>query len=160
MDTSLTWRDGLNFTGKIQNGFTVPMTTDQDLGGDEQGFKPLELMSLSLGGCTAMDVISILLKKRQDVTSFEVQVHTDQAEEFPKVFTQAIITYLVTGHGVEETALQRAIELSATRYCPAQAMLGKSVEIHLQFEIYEDEGNGKKHLVLKGKSNPIQVPSS
>jgi putative redox protein len=72
-----------------------------------------------------MDVISILRKKRQDVTSFEVRVDAPRAEEHPKVFTQAIILYLISGHKVDEAAVRRAIELTAKSYCPAQAMLGK-----------------------------------
>ncbi len=76
-------------------------------GGANDGFRPLELMAVSLAGCTAMDVISILKKKQQAVTAFEVKVQADQAEEFPKVFTRALITYLVTGHSLDETAVRR-----------------------------------------------------
>jgi putative redox protein len=107
-------------------------------------------MAVSLAGCTAMDVISILTKKKQKVTDFEVKVKTERATEFPKVFTHAIITYLVTGHAVDEMALLRSIELSATKYCPAQAMLGKVLPIELVYELYEDEENGKARLAKKG----------
>jgi putative redox protein len=109
------------------------------------------LMAISLAGCTAMDVISILKKKKQEVTSFEVKVHADQAQDFPKVFTQAVITYSITGHAVDETAVVRAIELSSTKYCPAQAMLGKVVPMELVYEIYEDHGNAKKEMMKRGK---------
>ena len=108
-------------------------------------------MAVSLAGCTAMDVASILKKKQQDVTAFEVKVHTSQADEFPRVFTQAAITYLVTGHNLDEAAVLRAIELSATKYCPAQAMLGKVVPMSLEYQIFEDEGHGKTRQVKQGQ---------
>jgi len=108
------------------------------------------LIALGLAGCTAMDVISVLQKKRQNVTRFEVDVDAARAEEHPKVFTNAVITYIVTGSNVEENALLRAIELSATRYCPAQSMLGQVFPIDLRYEIYEDEGNGERRLICQG----------
>lgn len=151
MDAKVTWHHGLSFTGTATTGFEVPLGADPGVGGANDGFRPLELMAVSLAGCTAMDVISILSKKRQEVTSFEVKVETEQASEYPHVFTQAVITYLVTGHSVDEAAVQRAIELSATRYCPAQAMLGKVVPIKLVYEIYEDTGEGKSNLAKQGE---------
>lgn len=157
MNATVAWRQGLSFTGKADTGFEVPLGADPEVGGANDGFRPLELMAVSLAGCTAMDVISILTKKKQEVTAFEVKVHAEQAEEFPKVFTQAVITYLVTGHAVDEAAVLRAIELTATKYCPAQAMLGKVVPMELVYEIYEDEGSGKTRLAKRGKYQPQSV---
>jgi putative redox protein len=150
MNASVTWRQGLSFTGKSDSGYEVPLGAEPEVGGARDGFEPLELMAVSLAGCTAMDVISIMTKKKQEVTGFEVKVKTERAREFPKVFTSATITYLITGHAVNEVALIRSIELSATKYCPAQAMLGKVFPIELVYEIYEDGGNGKKRLATKG----------
>ena len=150
MDAKVTWQQGLSFDGTADTGFEIPLGADPEVGGANDGFRPLELMAVSLAGCTAMDVISLLTKKRQDVSAFEVKVHADRAEEYPKVFTQITITYLVAGHAVDETALRRAIELSATKYCPAQAMLGKVVPMELNYELYEDEGGGRKQLVKLG----------
>jgi putative redox protein len=155
MDAKVTWNQGLNFTGTADTGFEVPLGADPAMGGANDGFRPLELLAVSLAGCTAMDVVSILAKKKQDVTAFEVKVHADRAEEYPKVFTQAVITYLVTGHGVDEAAVLRAIELSATKYCPAQAMLGKVVPMELAYEIYEDVGAGKNRLTKQGTYRPL-----
>jgi putative redox protein len=129
----------------------VPLGAEPEVGGTRDGFEPLELMAVSLAGCTAMDVISILTKKKQKVTGFEVKVKTERATEFPKVFTHAVITYQVTGHEVDAVALERSIELSATKYCPAQAMLGKIFPIDLVYELYEDEGSGKTRLAKKGE---------
>jgi len=156
MNASVDWRQGMSFTGNADTGFDVPLGTDTKLGGASDGFRPLELMAVSLAGCTAMDVISILMKKKQQVTAFKVKVHADQAQEFPKVFTQAVITYLVTGHTVDEAAVLRAIELSVTKYCPVQAMLSKVVPMELVYEIYDDEDNGKTKLVKQGK---YQLPN-
>jgi putative redox protein len=101
-----------------------------------------------------MDVISILKKKQQVVTAFEVTVQADQAQEFPKVFTRALITYLVTGHRLQEAAVRRSIELSATKYCPAQSMLGKVVPMELRYEVYEGESAENRSLVKTGIYTP------
>lgn len=154
MNATVAWRQGMSFTGKAGTGFEVPLGANAEVGGNDDGFRPLELMAVSLAGCTAMDVISILKKKKQEITGFEVKVQADQAEDHPRVFTQAVITYHVTGHAVDDLAVLRAIELSATKYCPAQAMLSKVVPLELVYEIYEEEGSGKKRLAKKGKYQP------
>ncbi len=139
MDAKVTWGDGLSFTGTADTGFTVPLGADPSVGGENDGFRPMELMAISLAGCTAMDVISILQKKRQDVTAFEVHIHAEQAQDHPHVFTRVLVEYLVTGHDVQEAAVERAIELSETKYCPAQAMLRKAVSIEHTYQIREAE---------------------
>lgn len=151
MNINVSWKNGLSFNGFAESGFEVPLGADPKVGGSDDGFRPLELMGISLAGCTAMDVISILRKKQQAVTGFEVKVHADQATEFPKVFTHLVVTYVVTGKNVEESALLRAIDLSATRYCPAQAMLGRVVPMDLSYEIYNEQGE----LVKSGKHVPV-----
>ncbi len=156
MDAKVTWSNGLSFSGTANTGFSVPLGADPSVGGANDGFRPLELMAVSLAGCTAMDVISILSKKRQDVTAFEVQVHADQFDGHPHVFTHAVITYVVVGHAVDEAAVVRAIELSSTRYCPAQAMLAKVFPMTLVYEIYEDKGDGVKELVKRGEWKPAE----
>ncbi len=154
MDAKVTWSQGLSFSGTANTGFTVPLGADPGVGGANDGFRPLELMAVSLAGCTAMDVISILSKKRQDVTSFEAQVQAEQFDGHPHVFTRAVITYQVTGRNVDEAAVIRAIELSATRYCPAQSMLAKVFPMRLIYEIYADNGDGAKELVRQGEWQP------
>lgn len=84
-----------------------------------------------------MDVISILRKKKQNVTAFEVRTHADQAGEHPHVFTHVLVKYIVTGHEVSPAAVERAIELSTTKYCPAMAMLSKAVQINHEYQIIE-----------------------
>jgi len=154
MDAKVTWKQGLSFTGTAETGFEVPLGAEPEVGGLDDGFRPMQLMAVSLAGCTAMDVISIMRKKQQDVTAFEVRTHAERATEHPKVFTHVTLTYVVSGHNVDEKALVRSIELSANKYCPAQGMLSKVVPIDLVYEIYEDEGEGKKRLVKQGNYLP------
>ena len=154
MDAKVTWQQGLHFSGTAATGFEVPLGAEVESDGANNGFRPLELMAISLAGCTAMDVISILKKKQQLVTAFEVTVEADQAQEFPKVFTRALITYLVTGHRLQEAAVRRSIELSATKYCPAQSMLGKVVPMELRYEVYEGESAENRSLVKTGIYTP------
>ncbi|PWH18781.1 MAG: osmotically inducible protein OsmC [Anaerolineae bacterium] len=153
MQVEVTWKGRLSFDGKAESGFTVPLGSSADVGGDDDGFRPMELMALSLAACTAMDVISILSKKRQAVSDFRVTVKTERASEHPKVFTQATIEYHVSGKDVQEEAVRRAIELSATRYCPAQAMLRQVFPIDLLYFIYEEE-DGSTRLVTQGRYQP------
>ncbi len=137
MDAKVTWNGRISFTGTADTGFTVPLDADPGVGGDNTGFRPLELMAVSLAGCTAMDVISILQKKQQEVTDFQVRLHADQQEDHPHVFTHVHIEYIVTGRQVSEEALKRSIELSETKYCAAQAMLSKVVIIDHSYQILE-----------------------
>jgi len=158
MEAKVNWHGRLTFTGSAETGFEVPLGASPAVGGDNDGFRPMELMAISLAGCTAMDVISILRKKRQDVMDFEVQVHAKQATDHPRVFTQATIHYIITGHNVDEKAVVRAMELSATRYCPAQNMLAKVLPITLQYQIFEDRGNDGRELRVQGTLNPPDTP--
>lgn len=142
MDAKVTWKNGMTFTGSADTGFEVPLGAHPDVGGANDGFRPLELMAVSLAGCTAMDVISIVRKKKQEVAAFEVKVHADQQGEHPHVFTSIVIEYHFSGTNIEEAAVLRAIELSATKYCPAQAMLGKVVPMEMKYFI-RDAASGE-----------------
>ncbi len=148
-EASVNWRGKLSFTGTADSGFELRLGADPDVGGDSDGFRPMELIAIGLAGCTAMDVISLLTKKRQEVTAFEVQVHAARAGDHPKVFTQAVIEYFITGVNVQEAAVIRSIELSATKYCPAQAMLGEVMPIELKYHIFEEE-DGQRTLLKSG----------
>ena len=150
MEAKTTWKGKLSFTGTGDSGHEVPLGASSSVGGDGDGLRPMELFALGLAGCTGMDVISILQKKRQEIAAFEVEVHMKRADEHPKVFTEAEIEYFVTGKGVQEKAVVRAIELSATRYCPAQAMLGQIMPIVVKYHIYEDKGDEKQEIVVSG----------
>jgi len=150
MDAKVTLLQRMTFDATANSGFHVTLGTVPEVGGDNDGFQPMELMLISLLGCTAMDVISILRKKRQAVTAFEVKGHVERAEKHPKVFTHVTIEYHVTGKGIDEKAVVRSIELSAIRYCPAQGMLAQVVPMRLVYFIYEDTPTGAQ-LVKEGE---------
>ena len=139
MEASVIWDHGLSFTGTAGTGFTLPLGGSKDAGGDDEGFRPLELLLVGLAGCTAMDVISILHKKRQDVTGFQVKVHATRATDHPRIFTDILLEYVVRGRRIDPAAVDRAIELSATKYCSASAMLARSANIRHAVRIVEEE---------------------
>lgn len=136
---SVVWQGDLMFEGAARSGFTVALDAEADVGGQDSGFRPLELMLVGLAGCTAMDVISILKKKREDVTAFEVRVYGQRAKEHPRVYTDIELEYLITGRNVNPKSVERAIELSETAYCPAQAMLRPCANIRSRYRIIEAE---------------------
>lgn len=139
MEVNVTWKNKLAFTGNTETGFSIPLDSEEAAGGEGNGFLPMELIAIGLAGCTAMDTISILQKKRQEVTAFNVQIHAERATEFPKVFTHIVIEYIVEGHQVEPAAVERSIELSTTKYCPAHAMLRKACTIEHTYSIKDSE---------------------
>jgi putative redox protein len=138
-DAKAIWKGKMSFDGTAGSGFTVPMGSRKESGGDGDGFSPMELVLVGLAGCTAMDVISILEKKRQDITDFTVSVHGDRCDEHPRVYNRIHIEYQVTGRGVDRTAVERAVELSETKYCSAQAMLSKTAEVTHSINVLEAE---------------------
>jgi putative redox protein len=150
MKATVQWKENMTFVGLPDSGFSVQMDADAYFGGTNNGVRPMEMVALGLAGCTGMDVISILQKKRQQVTQFEVRVNAPRSPDHPKVFTNALITYIVTGKSVDETAVLRSIELSITKYCPVQFMLAQVFPMELHYEIYEDEGAGNRRLTSQG----------
>ena len=150
MKVAVQWQGNMTFLGTPDSGFAVQMDADSSFGGTNNGVRPMEMVALGLAGCTAMDVISILQKKRQQVTHFEVRVNAPRSAEHPKVFTKALITYMVAGKNVVESALLRSIELAATKYCPAQLMLAQVFPMEFHYEIYDDLGDGTGQLICEG----------
>jgi len=124
--------------GTADSGFTVQMDASPSVGGNDSGIRPMELLLIGLGGCTAIDVLSILRKKRQDITGMKVNLDSRQTSEHPRVFTHILVKYIVRGKNVNPRAVGRAVELSVTKYCPVQAMLGSVVEIDHSYEIIEE----------------------
>ncbi len=145
MDITINWKGGMSFEGAGNSGFIQKMDAEEIAGGGNDGARPMEFIALGLAGCTGMDVISILQKKKQPVADFQIKVHAERAEEHPKVFSRALIEYQVTGKNVDEAALVRAIELSAEKYCPAQAMLSKAFPMQLIYTIFDDDGKTVLH---------------
>lgn len=105
MEIKINWNGGMSFSGVGDSGFVQKMDADSVVGGENTGARPLEFLAMGLAGCTGMDVISILQKKKQSVSNFQVFVHVDRAEEHPKVFVNALVEYIVTGKDVDEFRL-------------------------------------------------------
>jgi putative redox protein len=135
MDATLTLQEGMHFTASADGSPTVHLDASTSVGGTGMGPSPMQLMLMSLGGCTAMDVISILRKKRQNVTGLEIHVHGDRAQDHPKVFTDIVIEFVVRGVDIDPAAVERSIQLSSEVYCSAQAMLSKAVPIRTTYRI-------------------------
>jgi putative redox protein len=138
-NASVTLADGLHFVGDI-DGFRIDLDAEESVGGQGAGAHPLRLVLLGMAGCTAMDVISILRKKRQQVSGLEVEVQGSRVDEHPRVYDKIEVVYRVHGKEVDPKAVERAIELSETRYCPAMAMIGEVTELTNRYEI-EEEGS-------------------
>ncbi len=135
-NVSVTLEDGMHFVGEA-GGFRVDTDADGSFGGAGGGPQPLHLLLLGVAGCTAMDVISILRKKRQRVGGLEVEARGKRTDEHPRIYGEIELVYRVRGEGVDPRAVERAIELSETRYCPAIAMVGQAARIESRYEIEE-----------------------
>jgi putative redox protein len=130
----------MQFVGTADSGHAVIMDAPPAVGGTDSGAKPSELLLMAFGGCSGMDVISILRKKKQDVTDLEINVTGETAESHPHRFTDIHIEYVVTGRGVDEEAVKRSIELSLGKYCLVGATIGGSARITHSYRIIEEGG--------------------
>lgn len=137
MEAHIKWVGDAMFLGVSESGHSVVMDGPPEAGGRNLGIRPMEMVLLGMGGCTAFDVVSILKKARQEVTGCRVELKADRAEEPPKVFTHIHVHYTVTGRRLSQVQIERAIELSAKKYCSASVMLGKTAEITHDYAIEE-----------------------
>ncbi len=137
MTAQATLEMGMRFVAESGSGHHVTLDADEHGGGQNAGFRPMELLLAGLAGCTGMDVISILRKKRQQVTAYEVHVTGRRAEDYPMVFVEISVEHVVTGHHLQPEAVARAIHLSEERYCGAGAMLGKVARLTHTYRIVE-----------------------
>lgn len=142
-NVQVTWTGpGMRMVGDVENGPAILLDSDHPEYGTHSGPTPMELLLLGLAGCTAMDIISIMAKKRQPMTNLQVKVQAERAETHPQIWTKIHLEYIAYGQGVSETALARAIELSASTYCPVNAMLSKAAEITTSQRIVETPNPG------------------
>ena len=138
MKAKIKWVEEVTFVGESGSGHSVLMDGPPELGGRNLGVRPMEMMLLGLGGCTSFDVMHILKKARQPVTDCEVELEAERAETEPKVFTRIHVHFIVSGEGLKESQVKRAVELSAEKYCSASIMLARGgVEITHDYEIHE-----------------------
>ncbi|OQY26675.1 MAG: hypothetical protein B6244_12900 [Candidatus Cloacimonetes bacterium 4572_55] len=151
MKAKVTLTGGMQFVGQAGSDHAIVLDTVPAFGGHNSGLKPYDLFLVGLVGCTAMDAISILRKKRQHVTRFQVEAEAEQAKTFPKVFTRIHVTYRIEGYNINPNAVKRAIELSESVYCPAYATLSKTATITNDFKIVELAQESEKYPSEKEK---------
>lgn len=138
MESVARWAGGLRFDGTFSTGHSIVLDGSSDHGGSDEGPRPVETLLMGLAGCTGMDVIAILRKKRQSVSSFRVIVSGERREEHPRVFQKIHVTYEIVGKGVDVEAARQAVHLSEDKYCSVSAMMRKAVDITTEIRVVED----------------------
>ena len=135
MKCRVKWLDHMAFVGESGSGHSVVMDGAPEAGGRNLGVRPMEMLLLGLGGCTAFDVVSILHKSRQAISDCEVEIEAERADEIPKVFTRIHVHFIVSGTDLDPKKVEKAVTLSADKYCSASRMLEKAATITHDFEI-------------------------
>ena len=139
MKARVKWLEDLTLIGESASGHAVVMDGPPELGGHNLGIRPMEMLLLGMGGCTAIDILNILKKARQAVSDCVVELAAERATTDPKVFTRIQVHYIVTGRQLSRQHVERAVRLSAEKYCSASIMLGKTAEITHTYELRETE---------------------
>ena len=137
MECKVSWHDGMSFIAETGSGHLIAMDGAPESGGRNLAPRPMEMVLAGTGGCTSFDVVMILKRGRQEVTGCEVDIRAERADADPKVFTKINMHFVVTGKDLKPDAVERAIKLSAEKYCSASIMLGKTAEITHGWEIVE-----------------------
>jgi len=135
MITRVKWLDNMSFVGESDSGHSIVMDGSPEFGGRNLGVRPMEMLLLGLGGCASFDVVSMLKKSKQDLIDCEVNITAERAETEPKVFTKIHLQFILSGNNLSETRVERAIELSAEKYCSASIMLGKTAVVTHDYQI-------------------------
>ena len=137
MNLSVNWVDGMLMVGKSHSGHSITMDGPIEIGGENLGVRPMEMLLLGVAGCTMIDVVTTLKKMRQDLSHCEIKISAERANEHPKVFTDIHIHFIVKGKDLDSKKVDKAISLSAEKYCSASIMLGKTANITHDFEVTE-----------------------
>ena len=137
MKATVRWAGEASFEGMSESGHTLVMDGSPEFGGQNRGPRPMELLLLGMGGCTAFDVVLILRKGRQDITDCVAQIDAERAPTDPKVFTRIHVHFVVSGRKLDPKRVEQALKLSAEKYCSASIMLAKTAEITHDFAIVE-----------------------
>lgn len=137
-NAKVTYVQGLQFVGEASSGHAIVMDGDPGVGGHNTGLRPMELLLVGLGGCSGMDIISILKKKKQDITGLEINVKGEKAEKYPKKFTEIDLEFVVRGRNISEDAVKRAVDLSMNKYCSVKATLEGSAKINFFYKIIQE----------------------
>lgn len=129
---------GLKFVGTAPSGHTTVMDGDPEFGGDNTAPRPMELLLIGIGGCSGMDIVSILRKKRQNLTGLEITINGTQADKYPKKFNKIDLEFVVRGKNISEEAVKRAVELSMNKYCSVKATLEGTAKIQFSYKIIQE----------------------
>lgn len=140
MKVSIKWIDGVSFVGESETGHAVVLDGAPENGGRNIGMRPMEMLLIGMGACTSFDVVTILKKARQPIINCVAQIEAERADEIPKVLTKIHVHFVVTGASLNPLQVERAVKLSAEKYCSASIMLGKVCEISHDFEIVTPTG--------------------
>jgi putative redox protein len=139
MKVVVDWDGGMTFAATGDSGHTVMMDASPDVGGADRGSRPMELLLMGLGGCSSIDVMMMLNKSRQEVIDCRAVVEAERADAVPAVFTKIHVHFIVTGRGISEKHVERAVKLSAEKYCSASIMLAQVADVTHSYEIVEVE---------------------
>ena len=137
MKARVKWVEDVCFMGETESGHAVVMDASPEVGGRNLGMRPMEMLLVGMGGCSSIDVVTILKKSRQPITDCVAEITAERADEIPKVFTKIHVHFVVTGKGLNPVQVERAVNLSAEKYCSASIMLGKAAQMSHDFEIVE-----------------------
>jgi len=137
MKVEVKWVDGVSFVGESQTGHAVVMDGAPENGGRNIGMRPMEMLLIGMGGCTSFDVVTILKKGRQKIADCVAEITAERSDEIPKVFTKIHVHFVVTGQDLNEKQVERAVKLSAEKYCSASIMLSKACEITHDYSVKE-----------------------
>jgi len=137
MKVRIKWVEGVAFVGESETGHAVVLDGAPENGGRNIGMRPMEMLLIGMGACTSFDVVTILKKARQPIVDCVAEINADRADEIPKVFTKIHVHFVVTGSGLNAVQVERAVKLSAEKYCSASIMLAQACEITHDFEIKE-----------------------
>jgi len=138
MKARIKWIENACLMGESGSGHAIVLDGSPEIGGRNLGIRPMEMILIGLGGCTCMDVLSILKKQRQNITDCVIEIAGERATDDPKVFTEIRLHFIVSGRQLKSSHVQRAVDLSAEKYCSVSAMLGKTARIIHDFEIIEE----------------------
>jgi len=140
MKARIKWVENACLIGEADSGHGVVIDGAPEIGGRNLGVRPMEMLLMGLGGCSAMDVLSILKKKRQQVTNCVIEIEAERSDSYPKVFTKIFIHFIIKGCNLKDAHVKQAVDLSAEKYCSVSAMLGKTAQITHDYEIVEENG--------------------
>ncbi len=139
LKAKITYVNGMQFVGEADSGHAIVMDGDTEAGGKNTGLRPMELLLVGIGGCSGMDVVSILKKKKQNISGLEINVNGKKADSYPKKFTEIDIEFVIRGKDISDEAVKKAVQISMEKYCSVKATLEGSADINFVYKIIEEE---------------------